>query len=536
MSNRARRAFKRERLAGTEWELPEDDDLDLSLVDEAIEGELEVGARPGAYAIGEPGQAPDDWEPVDSNWAQTRLRNAARSGMFRTIVAAGTISSSKTFGIAMIINELCMEYPETEVLIIRPKREQLMDSTIPDFLASLPPSRIKKFNRSRLYIDVYVGQYVSRIKFRQANEQTDKGFLWLKGNKPDIIFVDECDGVSKEFIGMAMSRVGIQRKRSRADIPICPPLTFLACNPNIAWPKEYYSLAVHQPEKLAEDRIYFQKFTIEDNRKFITEEKRAAWRKQFTPAMYKRFVEGSWDAMADREQLFLYEYMDKCSVRGPNGTTRPLIQPPVDDYSNTVPFPYFIGVDPARYGPDRCAFLIMHGPNLHRLEFFDQSSITEIEQRTVELMAEYKVTPDHVTVDVTGLGAGVVDNLAERRIYVNAFAGAEAPDLNYTNFTFKFGNKRAQVFWQVMQWMRDGKLGGFDSLGWHQDVQLDETLRSDLASIHYSYDPKGKAMWIEGKEEIKKRLGRSPDFADVLCMACYSMFKDANAMGLEIIF
>lgn len=532
MSSRHRRAYIRAMRAGLDFGMEESDDLDFSEVEALLALELEIGAKAGAYYTGDDPEA-DDWEPVESNAAQTRMRNAARSGLYRTVVAAGTISSSKTFGIAMIINELSMEYGETEVLVVRPRREQLLDSTIPDFLASLPPSSILKFNRSRLVIELTNG---SRIKFRTSNETTDKTFLWLKGNKPDILFVDECDGVSKDFISMAMSRVGIQRKRRRKDAKICPPLTFLACNPNIAWPKEYYSLWVHNNAKLIADKVYFQKFTIEDNAKFITEEKRAAWKKQFTPAMYQRFVGGSWDAMADREQLFLYEYMDLCSIRGPGGEVRPKIQPVKDEYNNLVPWPFFLGVDPARYGQDKCAFLVMQGPNLQRMEFFEISSIPDIENRVVELMAEFQITPDRVTVDATGLGAGVVDNLGRRSLWVNAFEGAGAPVLEANNFTFTFGNKRAQVFWQVMQWMRDGKLGGFDSLGWRGDLQMDETLRQDLASIHYYYDPQGKALFVEGKDGIKKRLGRSPDFADVLCMACYSMFREANAMGLEIIF
>ncbi len=539
MSNRARRAYIREMRATLDEEAFEDvldpDYLDMEDVDEALALEAEIGAMTGAYQtdMGIESEDADEWEPVQSNQAQSRFRQAAYSGDYDTLIAAGTISSSKTFGIAMMIVEMCLLYPETWALVIRAKRDVLEDNTIPDFLAVCPPALIRTFNRSSLTL-ILVND--SKIQFRSANEQGDKQFAWLKGKKVDILFNDECDGMSKEFTAMARSRVGVKHKRRRRDAPVCPPLTILACNPNISWPKDYYSRHVHDPEGLKRDRVYFQKFTIKDNAAFITPAKIAAWKREFTPPMFKRFVEGSWDAMADREQLFLYEYMDKCSVRGPNGSVRPIFKPPVDAYGNQVPFPFFLGVDPARYGPDKCAFLIMQGPNLHRMEFFAQSAITEIEHRIIELMAEFKITPDHVTVDVTGLGAGVVDNLAERRIYVNAFAGAESPDLNFINFTFKFGNKRAQVFWQVMQWMRDGVLGGFDSLGWHQDVQLDETLRSDLASIHYSYDPKGKAMWIEGKEEIKKRLGRSPDFADVLCMACYSMFKDANAMGLEIIF
>lgn len=468
-------------------------------------------------------QEHDEAEVFYANAAQCRFRSAYLTGKYEEMIAAGTISSSKTYGIAALIVDLAMQYPETHVLVVRARREQLVDNTIPDFIGIIPPwvfeQNPKAYNRSRLDITLPNG---SKIQFRQSNEQNDPHFAWLKGKKVDILFVDECDGMSREFIGMAKSRVGVKHKRSRADMPTCPPVTFLACNPNISWPKEYYTLAIHRPEALEAQKAYFQVFTIQDNKEHITPEKLAAWKRQFTPPMFKRFVEGSWDAMADREQLFLYEYMDKC---------RKVIDVP-------AAAPYSLGVDPARYGPDKCAFLIMHGPNLHRLEFLEQSNTGEIEERILKLMSEFNITPGRVTVDNGGgIGAGVIDNLGQNhKIWVNSFLGADAaprdPDLEHVNFI----NKRAWLFWKVMLAMRDGLIGGIDTLGWQGDTNIDEVLRQDLASIHYHFSKSGKAMQIEDKEEIKKRLHRSPDFADVLCYVYYSYILETMGQSMEVVY
>ncbi len=480
------------------------------------------------------------WDPFVSNQAQAQFRAAVKTWEYDTAFAAGTISSSKTYGIAALIVELCLEYPETHALIVRTKYDSLKDTTIPDFEMLYPPDAIKK----RVDMDHHFGNG-SLIQFRSANETADPRFIWLRGKKPDIGFVDECDGVSEDFMSAFQSRIGIRRKRRRPGLKIIKPLCFLACNPNISWPKKYYSLATHNPAKLKKDRFYFQKFTIKDNAAHITEEKQAQWKRVMTPPMYKRFVLGSWDAMSDLEQLFLFEDMDRC---------RPRIPPPEGQK-----WPFYLGVDPAGYGPDKCAFLVMEGPNLHRLDFHQQTSIPDVEAHVKRLMAEFNITQEHVTVDVGGLGAGVRDNLASSHIWVNAHNGAHAADdaafywadpmdpnskIHMDNAAFTFYNKRAQSHWETMQMLRAGRLGGFDTLGYKgpgdgdadsEEINLDEALRQDMASIHYGFAPRSKAILIEGKDEIKKRLHRSPDFADVLILAVAALLHDTKKPSMEVI-
>ncbi len=479
-------------------------------------------------------------EPFIANRAQSRFRAAAISGKFDTLIAAGTISSSKTYGIIALIIDLCLEYQETHFLVVRSRWDNLLDNTIPDFVDILQafPSEMYSWP-NRLTCLFWNG---SRIRFRPAREQQDPKFSWLKGMKLDGAFGDEYDGMSMEFISMLQSRVGVNRIRRNPTAQKMPPMAFFACNPNISHPKDDYSRHIHNNASLVAERKYFQLFTVDDNMEFIGPEKLAQWKKTMTPPMYKCFVEGSWDAMSDLEQLILFEYMDKC---------KPIIPPPVDAQGKPITYEYYLGVDPARYGPDKCAFLIMHGPNIFKMKLFPSTSIPEIENHIRILMAEYHITASHVTVDVVGLGAGVVDNLAADGIFVNAFNGATAPDesafyqvdptdpaskVNMDNFNFTFLNKRASAFWEVMQMMKEGKIGGFnpDVLGWEGDFNLYELLRQDLAAIHYKFAKGTKAIQIEDKEEIKKRLKRSTDCADVLKMAVNSYLFDIKKPSLEI--
>ncbi len=513
------------------------DALDFSISDELEESDgddVEVGAD------ADPDDEEAAHEPFIANRAQSRFRAAAISGKFDTLIAAGTISSSKTYGIIALIIDLCLEYQETHFLVVRSRWDNLLDNTIPDFVDILQafPSEMYSWP-NRLTCLFWNG---SRIRFRPAREQQDPKFSWLKGMKLDGAFGDEYDGMSMEFISMLQSRVGVNRIRRNPTAQKMPPMAFFACNPNISHPKDDYSRHIHNNASLVAERKYFQLFTVDDNMEFIGPEKLAQWKKTMTPPMYKCFVEGSWDAMSDREQLISFDYMDNC---------KGLIPAPVDPKGASIKLGYYLGVDPAGYGPDKCCFLIMHGPNLHKLEFFPETKNPQIVAHVKKIMSEYNIPPHHVTIDAIGLGSGVADDLHGEGIFVNAFKGSETAEeaafyqsdptdptskIEMANYNFTFANKRAQSFWEVMQMMRDGKIGGFnpDVLGWSGDTNLYEVLRQDIASIHYLFKPGTKSILIEDKEAIKTRLKRSPDFADVLVYAVWSYLFDIKKPSLEI--
>jgi hypothetical protein len=45
------------------------------------------------------------------------------------------------------------------------------------------------------------------------------------------------------------------------------------------------------------------------------------------------------------------------------------------------------------------------------------------------------------------------------------------------------------------------------------DENLNAQVRYELSSVYYSYDKNNKIL-LESKEEVKKRIGKSPDYAD----------------------
>jgi len=166
--------------------------------------------------------------------------------------------------------------------------------------------------------------------------------------------------------------------------------------------------------------------------------------------------------------------------------------------------PKVIGVDVARFGDDRTCIFRRQGLASWEPDILRNARSEDIAAR-VAVMARQRKTMDNpaweadaIMVDGTGgYGAGAVDalRLANWEPIEVQFAG-KASDR-------KFGNKRCEIWWKLKEWIQDG--GCLPN--------IPDLLRELTAPKYFM---KGGMLWIEEKEQIKKRLGFSPDLADAL--------------------
>jgi hypothetical protein len=126
--------------------------------------------------------------------------------------------------------------------------------------------------------------------------------------------------------------------------------------------------------------------------------------------------------------------------------------------------------------------------------------------------------PDVHCTDIIGIGSGVHDRLCEIQgdtewdecVIVPINVG-EAPTDDDSKK--KFYNLRAQVFWYLRELFKPDKNG-------HSSISIpnDPDLKKQLEEIRYKYSSERKIK-IEAKDEMKKRLGASPDKSDALALA-----------------
>lgn len=176
--------------------------------------------------------------------------------------------------------------------------------------------------------------------------------------------------------------------------------------------------------------------------------------------------------------------------------------------------PLLIGVDPARFGDDRTSIIRRRGRVAFGLESYTKKDTMEVAGIVSRLILKEK--PAHVFVDVGGLGAGVVDRLKELGYDciegVNSGERALEPD--------KFANRRAEMWGNMRDWMRETPCKIPDS----------DSLHGDLIAPGYKFDSNSRLL-IEKKEDIKKRGLSSPDEADALGLTFAASVNPVEVVG-----
>lgn len=170
-----------------------------------------------------------------------------------------------------------------------------------------------------------------------------------------------------------------------------------------------------------------------------------------------------------------------------------------EDYAHAA---IVVGVDPARFGDDQSVIVVRQGPKIHEIKRFRELDTMQLAFRAKEAIDEYK--PEGIFVDVVGLGAGVADKLRLIGHDVIEVNGAEKADE-----TNKYYNRRAEHWWRLRDWLKTSAVLEFEI--------LDQELEDQLNGPEYGYDNHNRVQ-LEKKEDLKQRIGMSPDTADAIAI------------------
>ena len=160
--------------------------------------------------------------------------------------------------------------------------------------------------------------------------------------------------------------------------------------------------------------------------------------------------------------------------------------------------PLVIGVDIARFGDDNTIISPRRGTMAYRQICYHGLDNMQV----VDRIAAY-INQNHVAMCFidAGRGEGVIDRLHQLG-YANVIEvpfGAKAAD------SAKYENKRAEMWCEMAEWMKEGS------------IPDDADLRMDLTAPTYKFSRNGRIM-LEAKADIKERLKRSPDGGDALAL------------------
>ena len=162
--------------------------------------------------------------------------------------------------------------------------------------------------------------------------------------------------------------------------------------------------------------------------------------------------------------------------------------------------PLVYGVDPARMGGDRAVLCKRRGNVVLEFITWRDLNLMQLVGHIVHEARQDK--PDEIVVDAIGVGGGVADRLRELGFNVRDCQVSESSALNP-----QAALMRDELWLSLRDWLgtRVGSL------------PKNQVLREELVATSYTFSSAGKYK-IEAKESMRKRLRRSPDMADALCL------------------
>lgn len=232
------------------------------------------------------------------------------------------------------------------------------------------------------------------------------------------------------------------------------------------------------------------------------EQRRKMWGE--SSALYQNHVLGEFCA-SDEEAVIPLKLVEEAIARwrGWDNDGRP----DMGDYG--------IGVDVARSGLDKT--ILAHGTGQVIIRLEEQAKADTMVTAGVVRAALDARPGSKAVIDVIGVGAGVYDRLKEQGAPVEAFVASHKTARKDKTGHFGFVRLKDYAWWSLRERLEE------------DDCQIafpdDPELLGDLTSVHWKITSTGK-ITVETKDEVKKRIGRSPDKGDACIMRLFENTSD----------
>lgn len=184
-----------------------------------------------------------------------------------------------------------------------------------------------------------------------------------------------------------------------------------------------------------------------------------------------------------------------------------------------------LGVDIGR-GGDPSVIGIRCGNAIKEFRRIEVRDVMQVAGLVTGLMLAHHQSK--ASIDVIGIGAGVYDRCRENREIPNvnnrmiAFNAAEKTEIRDSSGEIGFINMRSAAWWNVRELLQLDEI----------DLPPDDELTGELVAPKWKIQSGGKIQ-VESKEDIKKRIGRSTNYADTVIQvfAPAPVAKIAGAFG-----
>lgn len=421
---------------------------------------------------------------VEYNAKQIQALDAlSKDSDIRQVLYGGAASGGKSFlGCDWQIKRR-LKYAGTRGLIGRSELKKLRLSTMATFFElcnryGLVAGKHFNYNGQDHVITWYNGSQT--ILMDLADMPSDPEFQRFGSIELTDAFVDEAGEVSQKCVDILSSRLRYKLINDK-------PKLLMTCNPHKGWLfTEFFD--AKRNGNIRFDRAFIQALPTDnphvspvylESLLLLPETDR------------KRLLEGDWDYDESKNRLYEFDDLLRC------------FRLPINDKSNSDKF---ITADIARMGGDRTVIALWTGLHAEKFIVLKHKPINEVVDTIRQLAQSNGVRLSNVLVDEDGVGGGCVDFL-KCKGFLN---GSKSIRDNYLNL-------KSDCYFKLGELITNNSITFETS---HKDVIIKELEMVRREKI----DSDGK-LRVTNKEEIKKKHGVSPDFADAIMMRAYYELK-----------
>lgn len=414
----------------------------------------------------------------------------------REIGYGGAAGGGKSFlGCAWIII-MCLQYKGTRYLIGRKELTNLKRTTLKTFFEAahtlgLVPDVHYKYNGQMSTISIFNGSEV--ILMDMSFKPSDPDYLRFGGLELTGAFVDESNECDLKALDILNSRLG-RCKNEQYDIV---PKLYETFNPSKNHVYSRFWLPFKN-DNMPKDRVFIRALATDNpflSQKYIEQLEKA------DEITRERLLHGNFDYDDDERALVSYKQILDCFTNTfiPEGEKR-------------------LSADLAMQGRDNFVVGALDGLRISFPLVMQKSTGRVIEEKIKDLAHTRGVRRSNVIADSDGMGQ-----------YLESYLqGIETFRANKTPIDRQYGNLSHECLFKLAELIRKGEIfldvpesqrvvvGGREHR--LRDVLVEELgqLKIDNASID-----KDQKKRVISKDEMKKNIGRSPDFLDVLKMAMF---------------
>jgi len=393
------------------------------------------------------------------------------------VLYGGAAAGGKSYGASALAVIKCLQYSNIRVGLARNELTTLKKTTVVSLFEVINNWGLKvdehyKYNSTSGEITFTNGSKIVLLELRYL--PSDPNYTRLGGQLLTFGIIDEAGEVDEKGKQIFQSRLG----RWLNGELLIKPFLLMTCNPskNFLY-RDFYIPS--QDNTLPEHKKFITALVLDNP--FITDVYVYNLHKTLSNSDKERLINGNWDYDDDPNTLMDYETILRIFT-----DKKPDVEKPT----------YYISADIA-FTSDNAVIMVWENLTLVDIIVNPEGKIEDVIKDKAK---EYKVFPNNISYDSDGVGKYLMNYLKSAKPIVNN--AKPLKDENYENL-------KTQLYFKLAEVINKGELKVLNTK--YQDKIIEELQQVK----HRPTDRVGKIAMVQ-KGDVKRMLGRSPDFSDAM--------------------